>query len=261
MRSDGRRAKGGGRRDVMHYRWRARVSSRRNDSVSETMPMPWNVPRSASFVTTAGLMSTQTVFTVAGSRLPVAMACSVEASMSERPVPSTCRRIASCALSVSVMTSGSGPSSRIEPESTNGTPRVTHARMMPLLRTSRPAAPPAPPSVRPAAGVDDGGAGDDEDLLPGAPDGAHPGGEPLDELELGFFRRDSTPHELEHFGRSRALQRRDLDPLGAADDPLALPDAGQRRAAGLAGVRLDDDPAVHLDAPDLPPAAAERTAK
>src|SRR5207245_8107515 len=50
------------------------ASSRRKDSTSVTRPRVWEEPRSASLVTTAGLMSTQTVFTTAGSRLPVAMA-------------------------------------------------------------------------------------------------------------------------------------------------------------------------------------------
>src|SRR5713101_8261812 len=55
------------------------TSTRRNGSTSVTKPTDWNVPRSASFVTVAGLISTQTVFTDAGSKLPTAMECSVVA--------------------------------------------------------------------------------------------------------------------------------------------------------------------------------------
>ena len=46
--------------------------------------------------------------------------------------PRTCARIASCALYTSPMTSGSGPSSRIEPVSTKGIRFLTMPYMMPL---------------------------------------------------------------------------------------------------------------------------------
>ena len=45
--------------------------------MSVTRPTAWKVPRSASFVTTPGLMSTQSVFTVAGSRFPTAIECNI----------------------------------------------------------------------------------------------------------------------------------------------------------------------------------------
>ena len=47
--------------------------------------MVWNVPRSLSLVTVAGLMSTQTTLTHAGSRLPVAIECSAVAISSAKP--------------------------------------------------------------------------------------------------------------------------------------------------------------------------------
>src|SRR2546427_626265 len=50
-----------------------RASSRKKDSTSVTRPIDCQLPRSASLVTTAGLMSTQTVRTPAGSMMPVAM--------------------------------------------------------------------------------------------------------------------------------------------------------------------------------------------
>src|SRR5438552_12716519 len=61
-----------------HPKWRA--SSRRNDAASITRPMACKLPRSASLVGTAGFTSTQTVGTEAGNKLPVATACSVEAT-------------------------------------------------------------------------------------------------------------------------------------------------------------------------------------
>ena len=53
-----------------------------NRPTSVTMPSAWWLPRSASLVTTAWLMSTQNVSMPAGRMLPVAMPCSVDASMS-----------------------------------------------------------------------------------------------------------------------------------------------------------------------------------
>jgi len=47
-----------------------------------TTPIAWVEPRSASLVTAAALMSTQTSGTEAGSRLPVAMECSMDATIS-----------------------------------------------------------------------------------------------------------------------------------------------------------------------------------
>src|SRR6185295_15181387 len=51
-----------------------------NSPTSVTMPSAWWLPRSASLVTTAWLMSMQYVSTPAGSMLPTAMAWSVDAS-------------------------------------------------------------------------------------------------------------------------------------------------------------------------------------
>ena len=76
-------------------------------------------------------MSTQTTLTQAGSRLPVAIECSAVAIKSAKPTPWIAWRIRSWATSVSVITSGSGPSSRIEPASTTSTPALTHSYMIP----------------------------------------------------------------------------------------------------------------------------------
>ena len=59
-----------------------------NSPTSVTTPIVWKLPRSASLVTTAGLMSTHTVCTAAGSRLPVAIECSMVESI--RQVPARC---------------------------------------------------------------------------------------------------------------------------------------------------------------------------
>ncbi len=53
------------------------------------MPMVWPEPLSESFVTTAGLMSTQIVFAHAGIMLPVAMECSMLESMITMSAPLT----------------------------------------------------------------------------------------------------------------------------------------------------------------------------
>src|SRR5579872_5964744 len=54
----------------------AAQSSRKNAAASVTRPIVWNEPRSESFVTLAGLMSTFTTRTVAGSMFPTAIECS-----------------------------------------------------------------------------------------------------------------------------------------------------------------------------------------
>src|SRR5437588_738433 len=65
--------------------------------------------------------------------LPTAIACSAMATNTAKVAWAVHCRIASCAARVSVRTSGSGPSSRIEPASTNGTPCVTNACMIPAV--------------------------------------------------------------------------------------------------------------------------------
>src|SRR5437899_5726848 len=75
-----------------HPKWRA--SSRRNDAASITRPMACKLPRSASLVATAGSTSTQTVGTEAGNKLPVAPACSVEATNRANSTPGSLEPIA-----------------------------------------------------------------------------------------------------------------------------------------------------------------------
>src|SRR5207247_9447331 len=62
-----------------------RASRSRNKPTSVTTPTAWPVPRSLTFVATAGLMSTQTILTQLGSMLPTAMECSMEPRHSTKP--------------------------------------------------------------------------------------------------------------------------------------------------------------------------------
>src|SRR5207247_5834299 len=63
----------------------ARESRSRNRPTSVTTPTACHVPRSLTFVATAGLMSTQTILTQLGSMLPTAMECSMEPRHSTKP--------------------------------------------------------------------------------------------------------------------------------------------------------------------------------
>src|SRR5207249_12273963 len=63
------------------------VRARRKGSASVTTPTVWTLPRSVSFVTVAGLMSTHATLTQAGSRLPVAIECSMVATIRQKPTP------------------------------------------------------------------------------------------------------------------------------------------------------------------------------
>ena len=108
-----------------------------------TTPKAWCVPRSLSLLTTNSSESTQIVdssrsepsssVTNAGSMFPVAIACSAVAMRIAIVALIACARMAFCPSSASVITSGSGPSSRIEPVRTNGMLFVTSACMMPSV--------------------------------------------------------------------------------------------------------------------------------
>jgi hypothetical protein len=58
------------------------------------IPIAWALPRSASLVTVAGLMSTATSGIDAGSRFPVPIECSIVATMIAKPTSGSCARIA-----------------------------------------------------------------------------------------------------------------------------------------------------------------------
>ena len=92
-------------------------------------------PRSASLVTTAGLMSTHTIFTHDGSMFPTPMPCSIVESARTRPTPSIADAYRSCASRRSMIVSGSGPSSRMLPASTKSTPCRMHSYMTPDFNT------------------------------------------------------------------------------------------------------------------------------
>ena len=70
--------------------WRSRPASWwRNKPTSVTRPIVCDDPRSASFVTTAGLMSTQITGTQAGSMLPTPIPCSIVERTMTMPIPSS----------------------------------------------------------------------------------------------------------------------------------------------------------------------------
>jgi hypothetical protein len=58
---------------------------------------------------------------------PTAMACRVEASIRTMVRPLSCSSYICCACTVSVMTSGKGPSSRIDAARMKGTSFFTHS--------------------------------------------------------------------------------------------------------------------------------------
>ena len=99
-----------------------------------------------SLLTTNSVWSTQIVVSGsgaprwvwnAGSMFPTAIAWSAVATKIAPVARTVCSRMASCAARVSVMTPGSGPSSRIEPASTKGIRWVTSACMIPLPDQAR----------------------------------------------------------------------------------------------------------------------------
>ncbi len=73
------------------------------------------LPRSSNWVTVSESMSTQTVGVVEGRQLPTATECSRVASITTRSASWACSRTAAWASTLSVIVSGSGPSSRIDP--------------------------------------------------------------------------------------------------------------------------------------------------
>ena len=101
--------------------------------MSVTRPMAWADPRSMSFVTVDGFMSTQMVLTNDGKRLPTAIECSIVPSIMVMPTPCRALSIASLARTVSVMTSGRGPSSRIDPARMYVMPFSVASYIMPPL--------------------------------------------------------------------------------------------------------------------------------
>src|SRR5260370_42280388 len=66
---------------------KVRATRSRNNPTSVTTPTACPVPRSLTLVATAGLMSTQTIFTHLASMLPTAMECNMEPRQSTRPAP------------------------------------------------------------------------------------------------------------------------------------------------------------------------------
>src|SRR5207253_178676 len=197
-----------------------RASSRKNDSTSVTSPTDCQLPRSASLVTTAGLMSTHTVRTPAGSMLPVAMECSIVESIKAMRTPPSAARMRLCASTMSVITSGSGPSSRT---------RVDHGR-------SR----------------------HHQDAATGIASLAHLLRDAGDEDLLWFFRRDLAAHEAEDLCLPRAFERRHPHALVADHDLHPRPGVLKHDAARATGPAIHRDRGVHLDVVDHDPLAVEQ---
>ena len=68
-----------------------------DDSLTVTPFGTCPVPRSLTLVTTAGLISTHTIFTQLGSMFPVAIECSMLPKHNTSPAPRKCSAYASCA--------------------------------------------------------------------------------------------------------------------------------------------------------------------
>src|SRR5579885_1058179 len=68
----------------------SRDNRSRNNPTSVTTPIAWPVPRSLTLAATAGLISTQTIFTQLGSMLPTAIECSIDPQQSTNPAPCNC---------------------------------------------------------------------------------------------------------------------------------------------------------------------------
>src|SRR5439155_1250202 len=114
------------------------VASRfRKRPTSVTMPVDSTEPRSASLVTTAGLMSTQMSRTPAGVMFPTPIEWSMEESMRIMSAPSISRAYSACAATRSTIVSGSGPSSRIEPASSTRRSLEASAVMNPKVSPAR----------------------------------------------------------------------------------------------------------------------------
>jgi len=80
-------------------------------------------------------MSTATTLTVAGSIFPTAIECNIVDSIKTISTPFSNCLYFRCASTMSVTTSGIGPSSLTEPANTNGTLLTMHSYITPVLRT------------------------------------------------------------------------------------------------------------------------------
>src|SRR4030095_8071334 len=86
--------------------------------------------------------------------------------------------------------------------------------------------------IRPAAGVDDHGAGDDGDAIAGVFRLAHHRGNSRDADLDAPFGRDLVRHEREPEAIARLELRDDFDAVNPADDSVAAPDLAQLAAHG-----------------------------
>src|SRR3712207_5830478 len=93
-------------------------------------------------------MSTATTLTDADSMFPTAIECSMVDNISTSLASLITSLYLRCASTTSVTTSGKGPSSRIEPASTKGTPFFIHSYITPLLNNLFSTSALSPPALK-----------------------------------------------------------------------------------------------------------------
>ena len=108
-----------------------------------------------------------------------------------------------------------------------------------------------------AAGVHDGGTGDDRRAPARGPVLGQLPRDLADGHVLGLLGRDVAAHELEGLRSARALFRKDPHAGMADDDLVAHAGLGHRQAAGGQAIDVDDDRAVHFLIGDFQPAAGD----
>src|SRR2546427_495252 len=200
------------------YPWRpvsmTRASSRKNDSTSVTRPIDCQLPRSASLVTTAGLMSTHTVRTPAGSMLPVAMECSMVESISAMRTPRT-------DLMEGQRVAGEDPREKPAPDQAG--------------------------EIAARPGGDQGGSSHAQDAPARLSYVAHLMRDAGDENLLRFLGRDLAAHETEDLGLPGALERGDAHALMADHHLHPRLRVLEDDAPGATCLAVDRDRGVHLD--------------
>src|SRR6266545_4771654 len=235
-----------------------RASSRKNDSTSVTSPIDCQLPRSASLVTTAGLMSTQTVRTPAGSMLPVAMEWSIVDSRRAMRTPRGAHAVdGPHVVLMSVLDRETARDVHPKRGAEERGLDVVDGECIACEQDLHVTEFDQPREIDTRAGVHDRRPGDDQDPAARRAYLAHLGGNARDQHLLRLLGRDLAAHEAEDLRLSRALERRDPDAL-VADDHLhpgfrVLEDD----AAGSLSLAVDRDGGIHLDVVDRDPATVQ----
>ncbi len=108
-----------------------------------------------------------------------------------------------------------------------------------------------------AAGVDDGGAEDGEDLLARILGAFHGGGDLAHRHALGLFAGNGAGHELEQVLPRRGLRGKHAQPGATRDDAVAGAHVGHGNAARRRALGINEDAAVHLLIFHVDPFAAQ----